>query len=316
MDNFKAAWWLPGPHAQTIWSRFFRHDFNLSIRRERFDLPDGDFVDLDWNTKGTGPIVLILHGLGGSIDSHYAKGLLTEIEAAGWRGVLMHFRGCSGVSNRLPRSYHAGETQDLSEILAILRAREPDVPFAVVGYSLGGNVVLKWLGQSAKDEVKAAAAISVPFDLNLSCERIQQGFSKIYQWYLLRELKATVRKKAERLKPFINVKEALKAKTIKDFDRLVTAPLHGFNTVDEYYQNSSSRQYLNKIQTPTLILHAKDDPFVGHQAIPAPSELSSSIQFRLSESGGHVGFVSGHLTQPEYWIEKQVVKYLRPFLCG
>lgn len=312
--EYKAAWWLPGPHCQTIWSRFFRKEIELNTLRERVELPDGDFVDLDWNVSGDGPIVLILHGLGGSIESHYAKGLLTAIEKKGWRGVLMHFRGCSGVNNRYARSYHAGETKDLGEILQLLKQRFPDTPFVAVGYSLGGNVLLKWLGEQHGNNLSAAVAVSVPFDLTLSSKRLNEGFSKVYQWYLLRRLKQSIQRKAEILHSEIDVSKALKSKTIKEFDNLVTAPLHGFSGVDEYYQQSSSRQYLKNINTPTLIIHAKDDPFVSEQAIPKSHELSASTQFNLTDRGGHVGFVSGKFTEPTYWIEQRIIKYFERYL--
>jgi predicted alpha/beta-fold hydrolase len=186
--SFKPAWWLKNPHMQTIWPTLCRRAVkNISLRRERFELPDGDFVDLDWIGAGHGPIVVILHGFEGSVDSTYATGMLHAVEQNGWRGVLMNFRGCSGEPNRLPKSYHSGHTEDLDAVIKSIRVREPSTPVAAIGFSLGGNVLLKWLGETQKkNPLNAAIAISVPFELDKAADRICQGFSQFYQWYMLR----------------------------------------------------------------------------------------------------------------------------------
>jgi len=186
--SFKSAWWLNNPHLQTLWPALLRQPIkNLMLTRERFELPDGDFVDLEWSGEGEKPLVLILHGLEGSIESHYAKGMILALNQQGWRAVFMHFRSCSGEPNRLPRSYHSGDTGDLDVIVRALRAREPRVPLAAIGFSLGGNVLLKWLGETGENNpLVAATAISVPFELHKTITRINQGFSRIYQKHLLR----------------------------------------------------------------------------------------------------------------------------------
>src|SRR3990167_580396 len=177
-NQFKPAWWLPNSHLQTLWPAICRKRKKLSLQRERFELPDGDFIDLDWLKKDqSGPLVLILHGFEGSVESHYAAGILQTLNRKGWRGVFMHFRGCSGEHNRLPRGYHSGDTHDVRYVIQTIRKREPKTPIAAVGYSLGGNVLLKWLGETGEQNpLKAAIAISVPFELHKAAARIQQGF--------------------------------------------------------------------------------------------------------------------------------------------
>lgn len=311
--EFKPAWWLPSAHLQTLWPFLFRRDVkSLSLFDERFELPDGDFVDLVWVGEGKGPIILILHGFEGSIDSHYVKGLLQKIISHGWRAVFMHFRGCSGEPNRLARSYHSGETGDINIVAKALYEREPHTHFAAVGFSLGGNVLLKWLGETGEtNPLKAAIAISVPFELHKTSHRIQKGFSKIYQWYFLKCLRKRLSLKFEQISRPEYLPPLSRLHTLRDFDDKVTAPLHGFLNADEYYLTSSSRQFLKKITVPTLVLHAKDDPFMTQDIIPQENELSQQVCLEVSEKGGHVGFVSGKFPwRAEYWLEKRIPEFL------
>lgn len=315
--QFTPAWWLPGSHLQTLWPALCRRRIkNLALKRERLELSDGDFIDLDWAGEGDGPLVLLLHGFEGSIESHYAKGLLRAICQRGWRGVFMHFRGCSGEPNRLARSYHSGETGDIASIFHALRQREPTTPMAAIGVSLGGNVLLKWLGETGEyNSLKAAIAISVPFELHKASSRIQKGFSQLYQWYFLRCLRSRLAEKFKAVRPPIDISVLPQLQTMKEFDDKITAPLHGFDDAIEYYTRASSRQYLQGIKVPTLILHAKDDPFMTEDVIPEPNELSPSIQLQVSESGGHVGFVSGKYPwRPEYWLDQTVPEFLEQHL--
>lgn len=314
-SSFKPAWWLPGPHLQTLWPVLCRRKKKeIHLRRERFELPDGDFVDLDW-AGDTGPIVLVLHGLEGSIHSNYAQGILQVLVENGWRGLFMHFRGCSGEPNRLPRSYHSGETQDLAWVVGAITRREPLVPFAAIGFSLGGNVLLKWLGESGKSNpLVAAVAISVPFELNKASKRFQRGFSKVYQWHLLNCLRKRLAKKFEDRPPHIGLPPLSSLKTLWEFDEKVTAPLHGFSGAEEYYLLSSSRQFLYKIQVPTLLIQAKDDPFMTEDLIPEIKELSPQVKLELTPSGGHVGFVMGKFPwSSEYWLEQRIPDFLRNY---
>lgn len=317
-EQFKPAWWLRNSHLQTLWPAICRSDIkNLNLQRERIELPDGDFVDIDWVNKAklNTPIVIILHGLEGSIESHYSKGMLYQIAQHGWRGLFIHFRGCSGEPNRLPRNYHSGDTCDVEYIIQLLRHREPKVKLAALGYSLGGNVLLKWLGETGDDNpLTAAIAVSVPFELHKAAKRIKQGFSKFYQWYFIMCLCDRLETKFKNCPSPFDQSIFREIKTMDEFDDKITAPLHGFSGVDEYYSMASSRQYLKSIQVPTLIVHAKDDPFMSEDVIPEPHELSSNVILEVTESGGHVGFVSGKYPwRAEYWLETRVPEFLREF---
>lgn len=317
MDGcFKPAWWCRGPHGQTLWARLVRRPPHVALWRERLELPDGDFIDLDWTKKSSGPIVIVLHGLEGSSDSPYARGLLRAIERRGWRGVVMHFRGCSGEPNRLARSYHSGDTGDLDFLVTTLLRREPHAPLATVGFSLGGNVLLKWLGKAGGvTPLHAAVAVSVPFVLHGASARLQQGFSRLYQWRLLRSLRDSVDAKRRHMELPLKKRDLSTLKNFRDFDEYVTAPLHGFDSADHYYTVSSSRQYLGGITVPTLLLHACDDPFMTESAIPRPDELSESVTLELSPHGGHVGFVGGVWPwRPRYWLDERIPDYLARYL--
>lgn len=298
---------------QTLWPYLFRRTPQVELRRERIELLDGDFLDLDWSTNGSGPIVIVLHGLEGSSDSKYVRGLLKSVHERGWRGVVMHFRGCSGEPNRLPRSYHSGETGDLAYVVDLLRQREPIVPLFVVGFSLGGNVLLKWLGEvGAQAPVKAAVAVSVPFLLDESAKRLDQGFSRLYQWGLMRSMRDSVAEKRRRMKLPLKIEDLSALRTFRDFDEHVTAVLHGFAGAHDYYARSSSRQYLKGIQVPTLIVQSRDDPFMTNAVIPQDGELSSAIELELYDGGGHVGFVAGRYPwNPDYWLEGKILDFVQ-----
>lgn len=316
-SSFKPAWWLPNSHLQTIWPVLCRRSVDLPLERERVELPDGDFIDLDWS-KGDEkkPLILILHGLEGSIESHYAKGMLLTLSQHGWRGVFMHFRGCSGEPNRLPKGYHSGETGDLDYIIRVLLKRQPKTFIGAIGYSLGGNVLLKWLGETShQNPLKAAIAISVPFELHKAASHIQQGFSKFYQWYFIKCLRDRLSQKFQEVEGPLDPSVMYQVNTMYEFDDKITAPLHGFANVDEYYSTASSRQYLRSIDVPTLILHAKDDPFMSQDVIPESHELSSKIELEVTDSGGHVGFIAGKYPwRPEYWLEQRIPEFLRTYL--
>lgn len=311
--DFQPAWWLANPHAQTLWPVLCRRRPRLALRRERLELPDGDFLDLDWTPGDRGPIALILHGLEGSSGSHYARGLLAAIVRQGWRGAVMHFRGCGGQPNRLARSYCAGDTTDIAHVVHDLWRREPTTSLAAIGYSLGGNALLKWLGEIGGDTpLQAAVAVSVPFLLDTAARRLGQGFSRLYQFYLLRELKHTYRRKFhDRSDGPIPLVELAGLRDFYAFDDRVTAPLHSYAGVHDYYARASCRPYLRHIRIPTLLLHTLDDPFMLPEAIPEREELSASIRLELSPQGGHVGFVAGRWPwRAEYWLEQRIPAFL------
>lgn len=318
MDDkqFRPAWWLKNPHLQTIWPTLCRRRVkNLPLQRERFELPDGDFLDLDWVGEGKAPIILLLHGFEGSVESHYAGGMMSVFQQQGWRGVCMNFRGCSGEHNRKPTSYHSGDTRDLAAVVQSIKEREPNTPLAAIGFSLGGNILLKWLGETQNNNMLTAAiAVSVPFELNKAADRICQGFSRFYQWYMLRCVQRRLEEKFKFTPPSMHFPSFKKLKTLREFDDNVTAPLHGFSNALEYYLMSSSRQYLRGIRTPTLLLQSKDDPFMPEEVIPTASELSEFIKLEVTPAGGHVGFISGRFPwRAEYWLERRVPEYLKEF---
>ncbi|MDP1601888.1 MAG: hydrolase [Legionella sp.] len=319
-SEFKPAWWLTSPHGQTLYPALARRIQAPVDKKERIELPDGDFIDVAWAINGVSPdapLVILLHGLGGNLNSTYVAGFMRVFNQNGWRAVLMHFRGASDESNRLARAYHSGDTADFDFLLNLLHEREPHTLKAAVGVSLGGNVLLKWLGeQGAQSLLKTAIAISVPFQLRLVADKMSRGFSRVYQRYLLKKLRRVFIKKAlsfntELPEPLKNFE---KWRCFWTFDENVTAPLHGFSGAHDYYREASSFKYLQTIATPTLIIHAKDDPFMTAEVLPHEDELSNQVQLELSEKGGHVGFISGNFPgKPVYWLEERVPNYLKKF---
>ena len=298
---FEPAWWLPGAHLQTLWPALFRRRPALRLRPERLELPDGDFLDLSWVEGSQGPLILVLHGLEGNLQSHYAAGLLKALARSGLRPVFLHFRNCGPEPNRLVRSYHAGETGDLQLTLEHLRQLAGEPVAGAVGVSLGGNILLKWLGERGdRALLETAVAISVPFCLGDTAVRLERGLSRIYQAHLLTRMRASYRRKFSRMASPVSV-DVDRIRSFREFDDRITAPLHGFAGVDEYYRLCSCRQFLPRIRTPTLILHALDDPFMYRETVPTASELGQAVTLELARGGGHVGFVSGPLPwKPRY----------------
>ncbi len=313
---FRAPWWLRSAHLQTLWPALLRSGPHPALERERLELPDGDFLDLDWRARErTAPLVLVLHGLAGSSRSPYARGMLEALAGRGWNAAVMHFRGCSGEPNRLDRSYHSGETGDLDRVIETL-ARRRYPALACVGYSLGANVLLKWLGErGAGAPLAAAAAVSVPFVLACAAERLERGLSRLYRWYLLRDLRRDLRRKFSDRNAPIDLEAACTARSFRDFDERVTAPLHGFAGAEDYYARSSCRPYLAAIRCPTLIVQAADDPFLEPSAIPGADELPAAVRLEVSRHGGHAGFVTGPLPwRPRYWLEERIPAFLAEHL--
>jgi predicted alpha/beta-fold hydrolase len=295
------------------------------VREQRWELPDGDFLDLAWSGIGSGddvqppgtsdqrPIAILLHGLEGDRSSNYIIGLTHALQQRGWRSCLMHFRNCGGEPNRLARSYHSGETTDIQRLVERLRNDHPDAPLVVVGYSLGGNVLLKWLGEQGADAaVDAAVAVSVPMRLDLCADRMETGLSRLYQHHLVKKLQHSSRRKfGPRGDSPYPLERLHELRSFRQFDHEFTAPLHGFASGADYYQRSSSRQFLRGIEVPTLIIHARDDPFMTPGVIPEESELAPSVTLELSDHGGHVGFISGHWPwRLHYWLDQRIPEFL------
>jgi hypothetical protein len=282
---------------------------------------DGDFVDLDWldnEPAPQAPLFLVLHGLEGSSRSHYAQGLLEGARTHGWRAAILHFRSCSGEMNRQPRFYHSGDTGDFHDVLAHLRARIPGVRVVAGGVSIGGNVLLKWLGeQRDAAPVDAAVAISVPYDLAACAEVLDRGFAKrVYTANFMRTMRQKVVEKARQYPGFVDVEAAQRARTFAEYDAAVTAPLFGFAGARDYWERASSRPYLAAIARPTLLLHAADDPFVPPHALPKPDELPPHVRLIVTEHGGHVGFLEGAPWRLGSWAERHAVAFLAARLAA
>jgi uncharacterized protein len=324
--TFKPAWWLNNAHLQTLYPALMRKMPSQSgMRRERLITPDNDFIDIDWCGNSNQALVILLHGLTGSSHSGYIKGLQIALSAEGFRSVALNFRGCSGEYNNSARCYHSGETEDIHFLYQTLRQRESDTPFAAVGFSLGGNVLLKWLGeQGNKLSLFAATAVSVPLVLSTCATKLDNGFSKIYRENLLLELKHHVLAKQRYLENLGKFQEAEKIKQLGDlsgiksfwqYDDRVVAKLHGFKNVQDYYQRSSSRQFLKSIAITTLLIQAIDDPFMTQEVLPGLDELSPSIHLEITQGGGHVGFIAGELPfRPVYWLEQRIPEFLKQHL--
>lgn len=325
-STFKPAWWLNNAHLQTLYPALMRTTPPPpGLRRERLITPDNDFIDIDWCGEGDQPLIILLHGLTGSSRSGYIKGLQRTLLTQGFRSVALNFRGCSGEYNHSARCYHSGETEDIHFLYQTIRLREPDTLLAAVGFSLGGNVLLKWLGEQGKKlSLFAAIAVSVPLVLSACATKLDHGFSKIYRENLLRDLKHHIRAKQGHLEKLGKRQEAGKIEQLGDLSRIksfwqyddrVVARLHGFKNVQDYYQRSSSRQFLKSITIPTLLIQALDDPFMTEEVLPDVAELSSTIYLEITQGGGHVGFVAGETPfKPDYWLDQRIPEFLKQHL--
>jgi uncharacterized protein len=316
-------WWLPGPHAQTIGGRYLRPRVGIPVRRERISTPDGDFLDLDlFEPPGLSPStprVLLLHGLEGRATSGYALATYAALGRRGIAAVGLNFRGCGGEPNLAERFYHAGETGDPAHLLRWVRERWPDAPLAAIGFSLGGNVLLKLLGElgeGARGMLCAAAAVSVPFDLDAGARHLERGFSRVYARYFVRALRRKLRLKPAWKEGRVDRRRVRAARTFHQFDDCATAPLHGFRDVAHYYGESSSTRYLPDVRIPTLLLHSRDDPFLPPSAVPeAEVSENSWLRLELTEAGGHVGFITGGTPwRPRLWAEERAANFLNDHL--
>jgi predicted alpha/beta-fold hydrolase len=297
----------------TVYGSVARLPRRIGFRRERWELPDGDFLDVDrLSSPPSAPLVVICHGLEGSSRSGYVLGLAADLSSRGLGVVAMNFRGCSGELNRLPRFYHSGETGDLRYVLSRLAAEGPR-PLGLAGFSLGGNVVAKLLAEGVPEEVRAAAVVSVPFDLGLCCRAIDGPgfFPRLYRARFLRQLRRKALEKARRFPREIDARAVRAVRTLREFDDTVTAPLHGFSDAMDYYTRSSSGPLLGKIARPLHILHAEDDPMIPVEAIPPRDARSNgNLTWEVYPSGGHVGFVTGPLWRPRRFAESRVAEVL------
>ena len=307
---YRAPGWLPGGHAQTLYGVLFAHA-KIGWRRERWDTPDGDFIDID-RLPGTAdaPLVALFHGLEGSSRSHYACALARELARRGWRGAVVHFRGCSGEPNRLPRAYHSGDADEIRWILGRLKS-ESRGPLFAVGVSLGGNALLKWLGEDAgaAQVVSAAAAVSAPVDLMAAGDALGRGFNLVYTRAFLVTMRRKAEEKLARFPGLFDGQAMRSARTLREFDNVVTAPLHGFRDTDDYWTRASSKSVLGRIEVPTLLLNARNDPFLPEAALPGSAELSAAVRAEFPEQGGHAAFVSGLFPGDIAWMPRRVAAF-------
>jgi predicted alpha/beta-fold hydrolase len=352
---YRAPLWLPSSHAQTIVPALFARLPAVRYRRERWDTPDGDFIELDWLVHGTHahsavfaagshagngngasngtragndpaggandalsahtPLFVLFHGLEGSSGSHYARTLMAAAAELGWQGVVPHFRSCSGSLNLLPRFYHLADSNEVDWVLRRLRAMHRG-PIVAAGVSLGGNVLLRWLGERREDAsiISAAAAISAPLDVHAGGRALSQGFGKIYTRNFLKTLKVKALQKLEQYPGLFDANAMLGSRTMYEFDNIVTAPLHGFRDADDYWTRATTRPLLPEVTVPTLVLNARNDPFLPGTALPARHEVSAAIQLDQPRHGGHVGFMTGPFPGRIDWLSQRVFNYLRPFV--
>jgi predicted alpha/beta-fold hydrolase len=306
-DKYRAPWWLPGGHLQTIAAALAPAP-RIAWRRERWDTPDGDFIDLDWAGAGAGPLVALFHGLEGSSASSYARAIAAQALANGWRCVVPHFRGCSGELNRLPRAYHSGDSAEICWILERLEARHASGGVLhAAGISLGGNALLKYLGeQGANASIRRAIAISAPLDLAAAGRALDRGLSReLYTRMFLRTLKKKAFEKIAQGMVSVDRARLRRARTFWEFDDIVTAPLHGFLGADDYWRRSSSAPWLGRIRIPTLVVNARNDPFLPGDVLAALGEMPPNVVLEFPESGGHAGFPGRGR-----WLARRVVEFL------
>jgi len=311
--GYRAPWWLPGGHLQTIYPFFFLGRRPPRYRRERWDTQDGDFIDLDWvEGPATAPLLAVFHGLEGNSASNYAAAMMNAVSRHGWRGAVVHFRGCSGEPNRLPRAYHSGDADELDWILERLHGYAANAPLFAAGFSLGGNALLKWLGReraAASRVIRAAAAISAPMDLMTAGNRLSHGLNRGYGELFMRTLKA---KSLAKLRLFPGIYDGAgvgRSRTLREFDNLVTAPLHGFRDTDDYWTRASSKPDLIHIEVPTLVVHARNDPFLPGRYLPEKRDVSAFVELDLPDGGGHGAFASGPFPGNLEWLPRRLLDF-------
>ena len=324
--QYHAAWWIPGAHARTLYGRIVRRRLNTPATIESWTTPDDDFLEVHRlarpaSAPSNTPHVLILHGLEGGAHSHYARGLLDEMHGRGWSADLVIWRSCGTEPNRARRFYHSGETEDLAFALDHVARELPDAPLLLTGISLGGNVLLKYLGEqggNVSHRIAGAAAVSVPFDLARGAAYIDRGFSKVYQRYFLDSLKKKALEKQSRYPDICDPADVSRLRTLTDFDNLLTSRLHGFRDAMDYYTKSSSIGFLSAIRVDTLLLNAVDDPFLPPDVLDQVGAIAADnphLTVDFPARGGHAGFVGGwNPFRPVYYLERRVGEFLA--LCA
>ena len=314
---YTAPSWLPGGNTQTLYPYFKKPAPLFTYRRERWELDDGDFVDVDWaDGSADCPLVIFFHGLEGGSSSHYILSTINTLRKYHWRSAVIHFRGCSGIPNRLSRAYHAGDSTEIDWMLQRITDQMQTIntpqSVYVVGVSLGGNALLKWLGErgeQAKKLVSGVATVSVPLDLAAAGSALDIGFNQVYTRHFLNTLKYKALDKLEQFPGLFDAQALKKCTSIYDFDNLVTAPLHGFRDTDEYWRLSSSKQWLGHIQVPTLVINARNDPFMPASVLPSQQDVSPAVTLEFPQEGGHAGFIQGPFPGKLNWLPKRILSF-------
>ncbi|MES2071006.1 MAG: alpha/beta fold hydrolase [Pseudomonadota bacterium] len=312
--NYQAPLWLPTGHLQTIYPALFIRKPAVNFRRERWDTPDGDFIDVDFVDGQPGlPFVVLFHGLEGSSDSHYARSLMAMLQARGWSGAVPHFRGCSGELNHAPRFYHSGDAQEIDWIIRRLhqayRSHNPDGKFFASGVSLGGNALLRWIGESQHQAeiIEAAVSVSAPLDLAQGGASLSSGINMLYTRMFLQTLKPKCLLKLEQFPGLFDREALIRARDLYEFDNVITAPLHGYRDTEDYWDRASAKHILTDITLPTLILNAQNDPFLPGEHLPR--KASTAVILDYPEHGGHVGFAAGAVPGSIDWLPQKILHF-------
>ncbi len=313
--TFTPPRWLRGGQIQTLYAYFIPAKPAVTYKRERWDTPDGDFIDVDWvEGDKKSPLVVLFHGLEGSSASPYALHLMAAAQEKKWNGVVVHFRGCSGELNRLPRAYHSGDSAEIDWILRRLKQQFSEAPIYSAGVSLGGNALLKWLGEQqheANKIIRAAVSVSAPVDLMAAGDALGSGFNLIYTKNFLSTLKRKSELKLRMHPDMFDIAAMRRSRTLREFDDVVTAPLHGFKDTDDYWTRASSKPWLRHITVPTLLINARNDPFLPAAALPAADELSPMVVGEFPDDGGHVGFVGGNFPGHSRWLPQRLMTFFQ-----
>jgi len=319
--------WLPDGHSQTIWSARIAPRPRIAYQRELWETPDGDQIAIDFtgspvspspSSKGDGaPLLVLFHGLEGSSQAHYSRSMMAAVQSQGWRGAVVHFRGCGGIENRLPRAYHSGDDAEIDWILKRMKTRIDTASLYAVGISLGGNALATWAGRRDQDAarvVEAAAAVSAPQDLAAGAQALARGFSRVYTENFLKTLRIKAHRLAQRHPGLINASRAVRARSFREFDDAVTAPLHGFRDADDYYTQSSCRRWLGGVRLPLLVINARNDPFLPASVLASAAQVAPSVTLEYPAAGGHVGFPGNRSSvaggRPEHsWLPQRILHF-------
>jgi len=318
MNQYRAPWWLPGGHAQTIIPARVLPAPQVGYRRERWDAPDGDFIDVDFvvpePTTPSAPLMVLFHGLEGDSRSHYARILMQGCRRRSWLGMVVHFRGCSGETNRLPRAYHSGDSEEIDWILRRVALRWPQAQRFAVGISLGGNVLAKWAGERGEQALgilSACATVSAPFDLVEGGRSLDRGVNVIYTRSFLRTMRKKAIAKAQRFPGVFDARKVAQCRTMYDFDDAFTAPLHGFGGALDYWRRASAKPLLAAISIPTLALNAGNDPIVPADSLPDRGQVSRHVRQDLPSEGGHVGFFAQDCASDRWYLRERIFHFFQ-----